>query len=96
MPVIVLPFDGLLNYQKIGRWIVQSHAGIIRRHRNGVLVGMKLFSCNKCEYKCATAHNLTVHNRNHTRVKPFSCTLCPYRASVASSFRRYMKNKHSY
>ncbi len=67
-------------------------AGIIRRHRNGVHAGIKPLSCNKCEYTCATTHNLTVHIRNHTMVKPFPCTLCPYRASVASSIRRYMKN----
>ena len=56
--------------------------------------GLKIWTCQLCNYSSQLSANVKKHMLVHTKEKPFACRFCPYRASQKTNVKSHMLRKH--
>eukprot|EP00116_Pleurobrachia_bachei_P002093 sb/3462355/ len=83
----------LCNYSSQWRGNLKTH--MLRKH-NAPQPVEGFFHCKRCQFKCSSNDELTLHYESHlTDDRPFQCPLCDYRAGLKNTLDTHMKYKHS-
>jgi len=66
------------------RWLEQLNRHLLKSHNEGTW-----FTCDVCEKKFITRHDLKLHSVRHEDVKPYVCSECPKCFCTAAQLKQH-------